>query len=182
MILFVGSLGETKGLDALLHALRSLADEFPQARLLVVGDGPQRPAAEALALDLGVSDRVTFVGAVYEGVSAYFQLGDLLVIPGTGGLAISEGMAHGLPVICSTGDGVEVDLIDEGQNGFYVLPGDIDQLVDRMRRVLSSPERCREMGQHSLAIIRERATIDRYLNEMLSAIYTALEICQEKMR
>jgi glycosyltransferase involved in cell wall biosynthesis len=180
VLLFVGSLGETKGLDTLLQALAQLADEFPRLRLLVVGDGPQRGSADALARQLDVAARTRFVGAVYEGVSAYFQLGDLLVMPGTGGLAISEGMAHGLPVICSTGDGVEVDLIDEGENGFYVRPHDIDELTDRIRRSLQSPGQLQAMGQHSLRIIQERANIDRYLNEMLSAIYKAWEVSRAR--
>ncbi|MEZ6118449.1 MAG: glycosyltransferase family 4 protein [Pirellulaceae bacterium] len=175
VLLFVGSLSETKGLDILLHCVAELKAEYPAMRLLVVGDGPQRQNAEALAKDLGVADYCRFVGAVYQGVSAYFQLATVLVMPGTGGLAISEGMAHGLPVICSTGDGVEVDLIDEGENGYYVQPNCPSQLADRIRRVLDSPERASQMGSHSLRIIQERANIELYLNEMLSAIYAALD-------
>ncbi len=174
VLLFVGSIIETKGIDTLIRAFAQLDGHLTNTRLLVVGDGPQRADAERLAAELGVAEQVIFTGAVYEGVSAYFQLGDLLVLPGTGGLAISEGMAHGLPVICSTGDGVEVDLIDEGENGYYVPPNDAAVLADRLRQALQSPERLRQMGDHSLRIIRERANIDRYLNEMLAAIYAAL--------
>ncbi len=170
-------MNETKGIDTLIKAFARLtsAVEGPSSKLLVVGDGTQRPQAEQLAAELGIANHVVFTGAIYEGVSAYFQLGDILVLPGTGGLAISEGMAHGLPVICSTGDGVEVDLIDDGQNGYYVPPNDVETLVDRMSQALASPSRLQQMGEHSLSIIRERANIDRYLNEMVSAIYCALE-------
>ena len=177
VILFVGSLIETKGITVLVKAFARLlqSQQSNNIKLLVVGDGPERANAEALASEHGIEPRVVFTGAVYDGVSAYFQLADLLVLPGTGGLAISEGMAHGLPVICSTGDGVEVDLIDEDQNGYYVEPNDVDALVHRLTLALENPAKLEKMGQHSLQIIRERANIDRYLNEMLSAIYTALQ-------
>ena len=102
-------------------------------------------------------------------------MGDLFVLPGTGGLAISEAMAHGLPIICSIGDGVEVDLIDPGQNGYIVPPDDVDALLDTITQVLASPDRLRQMGEHSLRIIRERANIGHYHNELLSAIYCAAE-------
>jgi glycosyltransferase involved in cell wall biosynthesis len=178
VVLFVGSLSElseTKGLDVLIRAFACLPASSQPIKLLVVGDGPCRQSAEQLADQLGMADRVQFTGAVYDDVSAYFQLGDLFVLPGTGGLAISEAMAHGLPVICSIGDGAEVDLIDPGQNGYFVPPNDVDALLETMTRALASPERLRQMGAHSLRIIRERANIDRYLNEMLSAIYCAAE-------
>ena len=175
VILFVGSLIETKGIETLLRAFSRLDNAADSAKLLIVGDGPERENAEHLAVELGITERVIFVGAVYEGVSTYFQLGDLLVLPGTGGLAISEGMAHGLPVICSIGDGVELDLVDDGENGFCVPPKDVDVLAEKMARSLESPERLQKMGEHSLKIIRERANIDRYLNEMRAAIFRALE-------
>ena len=166
---------ETKGVDTLVQSFARLGSLAEGAKLVFVGDGPERPKAEQMAKELGIADQVVFVGSVYEGVSEYFQLGDLLVLPGTGGLAISEGMAHGLPVICSYGDGVEVDLIDEGQNGFCIPPNDVDVLTERMINVLQSPDRLKQMGDHSLKIIRERANIGGYFNELLSAIYYALE-------
>jgi len=175
VLLFVGTLSETKGIDTLIRAYTRLELLRENTKLLIVGDGPELEKAEQLALELGVDQRVIFTGAVYENVSAYFQVADLMVLPGTGGLAISEGMAHGLPIICSIGDGVEVDLVDEGQNGFHVPPLDEQALVDRMTEALSSTERLKEMGQHSLRIVREKANISRYLNEMMAGIYCAYE-------
>lgn len=175
VLLFVGTLSETKGIDTLIRAYARLGQMLESTKLLIVGDGPERAQAEQLARDLGVNGRVIFTGAVYEGVSAYFQVADLMVLPGTGGLAISEGMAHGLPIICSIGDGVEVDLVDEGQNGFHVPPFDEQALVDKMTEALRSPERLQQMGQHSMRIVRDKANISRYLNEMLAGIYYAYE-------
>ena len=175
VVLFVGSLTQTKGVDALVKAHARLGGERRQTRLLIVGDGPERPAVEALVDELGLRQEVVFTGAVYDGVEAYFQLGDLLVLPGTGGLAISEAMTHRLPVICSIGDGVEVDLIETGQNGYRVGPNNVEQLAARMSQMLASPKRLQAMGEHSRQIIDRRANIDRYMHEMLSAIHFAAD-------
>ena len=173
VVLFVGSLTQTKGIHLLIQAYGKMPELHQSTSLLIVGDGPERAPAEQLAQDLDLGDGVKFASTVYEGVEAYFQLADLMVLPGTGGLAISESMTHGLPVICSAGDGVEVDLIDEGVNGFRVAPNNVEDLVEKMRIALQSPEKLKDMGAASRRIISERANIDRYMNEMLSAIFYA---------
>ena len=67
-----------------------------------------------------VGQAITLTGKVIDGVSAYFLLGDIFVLPHFGGLSISEAMAHGLPVIATVADGCELDLIEPGGNGFLV--------------------------------------------------------------
>jgi glycosyltransferase involved in cell wall biosynthesis len=173
VIILVGSLTKTKAVDLLVRAFAELTEFHESTRLLIVGDGPERAPAEALAAELGIADSTIFTGAVYDGVEAYFQLADLMVLPGTGGLAISEGMTHGLPVICSVGDGVEVDLIDEGVNGYRVGAQDVPGLVEKMRLILASDDKLKAMGAASRRIIDERANISNYMKEMLSAILFA---------
>ena len=173
VIIHVGTLNPSKAIRLLVSAFTQLTEHHQDTRLLIVGDGPDREPAEKLAAELGISDHTIFTGAVYDGVETYFQLADLLVLPGTGGLAISEGMTHGLPVICSVGDGVEVDLIDEGVNGFRVGANDVDGLVTKMREALASDDKLKAMGAASQRIIAERANITAYMNEMLSAIFYA---------
>ncbi len=182
VLLFVGGLTDTKGVDVLVRAYERLGQARENTKLIIVGDGPERQNIEQLVKELGLGDQVILTGAVYEGVSAYFQLADLVVLPGTGGLAISEAMVHGLPVISSVGDGVEVDLIDDGENGFHVPPLDEEALIDKMTISLSSNERLKKMGEHSLRIVREKANIDQYLNEMLAGIYHAYELKQRRSR
>lgn len=173
VVILVGSLTKTKAVDLLVRAFAELTEHHENTRLLIVGDGPERAPAEALASELGIDESTIFTGSVYDGVETYFQLGDLLVLPGTGGLAISEGMAHGLPVICSVGDGVEIDLVDDGVNGYRVGERDLPGLVEKMRLVLESDERMEAMGQASSRMIDEGANISNYMQEMLSAIFFA---------
>lgn len=175
VILFVGSVVETKRLDVLIRAYSRCPSLMQDTVLLVVGDGPDLARSKALTSELGMQDSIVFTGSVYDGVAAYFQLGDIMVLPGTGGLAISESMTHGLPVICSIGDGVEKDLIDEGINGYIVEPGNVDELASRLEEICSDQSKLKKMGLASREIIDNRANIAGYINEMLSAISYSIE-------
>lgn len=175
VLLFVGALEETKRVDRLLQAYADLSAEsaFRDTRLVLVGDGSQRTRLEDLATELGLKGRAMFVGPIFHEVSAYFQLADLLVLPGTGGLAISEAMAHGLPVVCSTGDGCELDLVRDGENGFVVADDDVGMLTATLRKCLSSKDTIDAMGRASKRAIDDQYNISRYMNELLSAIFAA---------
>lgn len=173
VVLYVGAIMKTKKLDRLIRAFAMLDDPHDELRLLVVGDGDFRPECERVAKEQGVADRVIFVGAVYDGVAKYFQLGELVVLPGMGGLVVSEGMTHGLPVISSVGDGSEVDLIVDGYNGYSISEEGDEELADALRRSLDSPEQAREMGRRGRRMIEEQFNIDRYFNEMLASIFFA---------
>jgi glycosyltransferase involved in cell wall biosynthesis len=173
VLLYVGALTTSKRIDRLILAFTEIAKSFNEVRLLVIGDGPERKSAEALTKELAILDRVIFVGEVFEGVSAYFQLADLLVVPGTGGLVISEAMTHGLPVICSIGDGTEIDLIKEGRNGYLIPETGIDALVNAIRKCLSDPQKLKEMGMYSRQIIDKKHNILSFMNEMLDGIFFA---------
>ncbi len=173
VILYVGAIMKTKKLDRLIRAFAMLPDPDDELRLLVVGDGPFRAEAERIAAELGVAARTTFAGAVYDGVAAYFQLAEVVVLPGMGGLVVSEAMTHGLPVISSVGDGSEFDLIVAGYNGYSISENGDAELADAMRRCLESPEHARELGRRGRQMIDEQYNIDRYFNEMLASIQFA---------
>jgi phosphatidylinositol alpha-1,6-mannosyltransferase len=110
-----------KHVDSLLGAMQ--AAPLASARLTVVGDGPRRSALERLAIDLGVTDRVSFSGRVDdETLQRLYCDSDLFVLPSTGegfGLVYVEAMAHGLPCIGAHGCGTE-DAIVDGLTGRLV--------------------------------------------------------------
>jgi glycosyltransferase involved in cell wall biosynthesis len=173
VVLYVGAIMKTKKLDRLIRAFASLPDPHDDLRLLVVGDGPFRAECEQIAAQQGVANRTIFTGAVYEGVARYFQLANLVVLPGMGGLVVSEAMTHGLPIISSVGDGSEFDLIVDGENGYAIGEHGDEELADAMRRVLDSPEKAQAMGREGRRMIETQFNIDRYFNEMLASIFFA---------
>lgn len=173
VILYVGAMTVGKGVDRLLQAFARIVPNYPDLRLVLVGEGPMRGEAQELADELNVASFVHFVGDVFEGVSAYFLLGDLVVAPGTGGLVVSDAMTHCRAVIAGIGDGVETDLIDHGSNGFLLTTDSIDELADTMEKAICDRDRIREMGWKARDRIDEFANIDAYMNELLGAIWFA---------
>ena len=154
-LLFVGRLQERKRVDLLLQACDGL-DLRPA--LWIVGEGPARLQLERLAQR--VYPAAQFMGALQgESLDRLFREADLFVLPGTGGLAVQQAMAHSLPVIVAEADGTQRDLVNR-DNGWLVPPGDLAALTGALRAALSKPDRLTEMGAASHRIVAERVNIE----------------------
>jgi N-acetyl-alpha-D-glucosaminyl L-malate synthase BshA len=117
------------------------------ARLLLIGDGPDRSAAEFLALRLGVADRVDFVGK-QENVNELLALSDLMIMPSemeSFGLAALEAMACRVPTVATRVGGVP-ELIDHGRNGLLYPIGDVDGMATGAISILSDQSRLDDMS------------------------------------
>ena len=137
-------------------------------RLVIVGDGPEREKLQALAKE--VYPAAEFVGAKHGAeLTPYFSQADLFVLPGTGGLAVQEAMAHGLPVIVAKGDGTQDDLVRAG-NGWQIPPEDYGALVRVTREALSDVSRLRKMGAESLRIVTEEINIEKMVESFVRAL------------
>jgi glycosyltransferase involved in cell wall biosynthesis len=156
-IICVGRLIPEKRLDLLIEACRENGDACD---LVIVGDGPERDTLEKYAAER--FPRTRFLGHLEgDGLSIAFAASDLFVLPGTGGLAIYEAMAHGKPVIVGQGDGTEADLVHDGRNGRRVEPGDVGVLSAAIQTYLRQPELMRKAGLESRKIVDEEVSIDR---------------------
>ena len=164
-IIFVGRLQARKRVDWLLSACAEM--EF-SPRLVIVGDGPEREKLQALAKE--VYPAAEFVGAKHGAeLTPYFSQADLFVLPGTGGLAVQEAMAHGLPIIVAKGDGTQDDLVRAG-NGWQIPPEDYGALVRVTREALSDVSRLRKMGAESLRIVTEEINIEKMVESFVRAL------------
>jgi glycosyltransferase involved in cell wall biosynthesis len=164
-ILFVGRLQVRKRIDMLLDACARLDQ---QVELVVVGDGPAREHFESQAAELYPQAR--FVGPAYGGeLHQWFEWADLFVLPGTGGLAIQQAMAAGLPVIAAQGDGTQNDLVS-ADNGWLVPPDDNDRLLQMLNTALQDPEQLLEMGHKSFELCVQRFNIEMMVKVFLEAI------------
>lgn len=141
----VGRLSREKGQEVLLRAFAAARPHLPTGRLVIVGDGPDRAALEALAHSLGIAERTRFTG-FQRATADYYEAMDLLVLPSLSeGLpnAVLEAMALGTPVLATRVGGVG-EIITHGANGWLVEPG--------------RPE---AMGRR-LAALGDRATLARF--------------------
>jgi glycosyltransferase involved in cell wall biosynthesis len=92
-------------------------------------------------------------------------------LPGTGGLAVQEAMAHSLPVIVAEGDGTQNDLVS-GDNGWLVPPGDLQALRGALREALANPDRLLEMGKRSHKLVEQRFNIDAMTEVFVGVLKT----------
>jgi glycosyltransferase involved in cell wall biosynthesis len=144
----VGRLVKRKGLDLLLRALTS--PELAGVHLIVVGDGPERPALEALGTELGLGERLRFAGRVSEERKwQLLQVADayLSTTMHEGfGLVYLEAMAAGIPVV-TFDHGGQVDFLRDGETGYVVPAGNVDLLVSAIARLVADPGERSRMGE-----------------------------------
>lgn len=167
VVLFIGRLQARKRVDYLLRACAALPTDI-QPRLWIVGDGPVRAELQAMAQQ--EYPAAEFFGARHGAdLLPYFMGADLFVLPGTGGLAVQEAMAQGLPVIVAEGDGTQEDLV-RPENGWRVPPGDQDALVVTLQNALKDAPRLRRMGAESHRIVRDEANIESMVDVFIRAL------------
>lgn len=118
------------------------------ARLLMIGDGPERSGAEWLARSKGIQDRVIFMGKQNQ-VEQKLATADLMLMPSdleSFGLAALEGMACEVPTIATRVGGVP-EVIEHGKSGFLAEVGDVETMARYAIEVLSDPDRLVQMGK-----------------------------------
>lgn len=170
-LLHIGRLVKWKRVDLLIDAFARLTKSYPDAELLIVGDGPELVNLKQQAANLHLEDSVRFTGAVYDpkALGAYMNESTVYVLAGMGGLSINDAMTYGLPVLCSVCDSTERDLVTDGLNGSFFREGDVDSLTEKMEQLLASPVRCKEMGKESERIIREKINLETVSERYLKA-------------
>ncbi len=140
----IARLTPQKRVDLAIRAIGCLAEVGEQLPLTIVGEGPERPALEALAKRLGIANLVTFMGALpHEQIPDILGAADLMLFPAQGegfGLAAAEALMAGVPVIgCWDGGGV-LDIVPEWGAGRLTLPS-AEAVADAALGILNDPER-----------------------------------------
>ncbi|MBI4611295.1 MAG: glycosyltransferase family 4 protein [Candidatus Rokubacteria bacterium] len=174
VFLMASVLTKQKGLQVGLEAFAQCCSKARHPFLLIVGDGPYRPALVQQARALGANERVRFVGAVAPTrMPTYYQAADAFLFPSLRieGLpyVVLEAMASALPVIASWIGGVPEAI---GNAGFLVRPGDTQELAQSMVRLLDAPRLATGTGQAA----RERA-MRLYASDVVLA--RVEEVCRE---
>ncbi len=178
-LLFVGRLQARKRVDVLIQACAALP-EGSRPHLWVVGDGPERAALESLARE--TYPRARFLGARFGAdLERIFLAADLFVLPGTGGLALQQAMAYGLPVLAAEADGTQTDLVRPG-NGWRLPPGDQAALVHCLLAALSDAPRLRAMGAESYRIASQEIYLEGMIDAFACAVQAAADFAGKRAR
>ena len=168
-ILYAGGLIAHKGVDLLLAAYAALADEFPDAKLWIAGDGPDRAELQTAAAN---SPRIHFLGQLDEReLAGRYQGARLVVVPSLGlessGLVVVEAMAHGRPVVVSPVGGLP-ELVEDGVNGLIFGRGDVADLTAKLRLLLDDRGLAQRLGTAGRAKYAETATPDRHVDRLVA--------------
>jgi teichuronic acid biosynthesis glycosyltransferase TuaC len=168
----VAHLEPHKGQEDVIRALAALRSRHPTLRYVLVGKGPNRAALEALARQLGVSDRIFFRGALSHGEAlAELSRCQVHVMPSSRepfGVAHIEAMAAGIPTIGGAGTGTE-DIARAGDGALLVRPGDVAELARTIDALISDEGRRERLGQAARRTVEERFSWARCGVETVSA-------------
>jgi glycosyltransferase involved in cell wall biosynthesis len=172
-----------KGVDTLIHAWPKVARRLPEAQLVVVGDGPDRPRLERIATSLGVRDRVSFLGRVSdEDLRRAYASASVFVLPGRCrlrpepegegfGLVFAEAGLQGLATVAGDAGGTP-EVVADGESGILVDPDDPEQVADATLRVLSDKDLAHRLGEGGRIRALRRFSYERFresIEELMSS-------------
>ncbi len=181
-LLFLGEIGERKGVGVLVQALAKLPPE-PPWRAVIAGEGDSRPYAAAAAR-LGLADRVAFPGWTGpEGVRRLLAASDVLVLPSFEEnlpLAIVEAFAAGLAV-AATPVGAVGDIVKHEETGLLVPPGAVDDLAAALQRLIADPDLRRRLGTNAKALHAKRLSLAAYVETLLKIWDAAARTANEPL-
>jgi glycosyltransferase involved in cell wall biosynthesis len=164
---WIGRMTAVKRTDIVLRSFRRLKDEGVDAVLCMVGDGPDRRSVEDLAGELGVMRDSLFPG-YQEDVGPFFAAFDVFVLPsGNEGTPVTaiEALASGCPVVATRVGGVP-DVVTDGEDGFLVEPGDVEELAARLAQLANDPDLRGRMGAAGRERMRSRYAVDRLIDDI----------------
>jgi glycosyltransferase involved in cell wall biosynthesis len=178
-----GRLSREKGTHHALRALALARERAPDARLLVVGDGAERPRLERLTSKLGLGEQILFLGAQPpEKMPALLASADAFLFPTerdeAAPLVLPQAMACGLPVIASTRGGITEVIDKPGENGILVPPGDLPALVDAATTVYRDEQLRTQLAGGALNRVRDAYTLER----MVASTVAVYEVALGRMR
>ena len=179
VLVYVGRIGPEKNLPFLLRAYAGVAQAVEQAKLLIVGEGPERENLEDRLNHMGLNKYVTFTGRIpYEQVPAFLAMADIFVTASASEvhpLSVIEALATGLPVLGIDSPGVG-DIIEDGINGQLVSQGDISAYTAKLTRLIVDRELRIHLGAQakldssSYAIDRTVGLLCDNYNEILGRV------------
>lgn len=161
LVLYSGRFVVRKGINYLLEAWVGVQKDFPQARLVLLGEGMLFNEMKRLAEDLGISTTTYFLGHVTN-VQEYLYVSDIFVLPSLQeGMpnSLLEAMACGLPVVATKIGGV-VDIIEDGIDGVLVEPGNVRGLADKIIQLLRRKDIAERVAHNAYHKIKNHYSLD----------------------
>jgi glycosyltransferase involved in cell wall biosynthesis len=183
LVIFVGNFYEWHDVATLLDAFAATLQAYPETRLILVGDGTRRSIMAERVSELGIGHAVQFTGMVpHDEVPRYLAAADIAVVPyppmetelWLSPLKLFEYMASGKAVIASD-VGQLAAIIQDGQNGLLVPPGDVPAMTDALVRLLGTPDLRSQLGQKARQDAVHEYSWEHYLSRLESLLAAVIE-------
>ena len=155
IVMHISNFRPVKRITDIVRTFKKISDRV-NAKLIMVGDGPERMSAVSVGRQLGISDRIKFLGT-YEHIEQLIPCADLIFQPSeheSFGLTALEAMACGVPVLGTNSGGI-VEVVEHGVTGYLAEVGDIDTMALYAIEILTDDARAESMGRKG----RERARL-----------------------
>jgi glycosyltransferase involved in cell wall biosynthesis len=182
----VGRLSPDKGFHHALHALALLDSDGSDARLVIVGDGPERKRLEKLSQELGIDRRVIFTGPQpHETVALHLSAADVFLFPTerdeAAPLVLPQAMACARPVVASRTGGITEVIGESGAYGVLIRAGDATGLATEMRTLMFDPSRRQRLGEAARRRVLAEYTVERMVERTLDVYQIAIaRLAQER--
>jgi teichuronic acid biosynthesis glycosyltransferase TuaC len=179
-ILIVGNLNASKGQELVLRAIHRTAAAFPYLQCRIVGEGADRTRLQALARDLGIGQRVSFLGRQSRAaVADAMRRCSVFVLPSNNegfGCVYLEAMASAKLVIACRGQGIE-EIVEHQKNGWLISPNSLDELEQALLTLLRSPELSLQLGESARKTVVSELTL-AHQAQQLAAIYREMSVAR----
>ena len=176
VIMCVARLSPEKGISQLIKAIPIVLERGNNIKVVFVGDGAHRKEYEKLAKDLGVENKVLFLGAKGN-VEEILSIADVFCLSSINealSFAILEAMAEGKPVVATRVGGVPEAVVDK-VTGLLVPPGNTRWMASAINRLLEDKRFARKLGLNAKNRVKQDFRFDRMFNETLNTFYEVME-------
>jgi glycosyltransferase involved in cell wall biosynthesis len=175
----VGRLSPDKGFHHAVQALALLDGEASDAKLIIVGEGPERQRLEWLSRQLEIDERVIFAGTqTHDGVAFHLAAADVFLFPTerdeAAPLVLPQAMACAKPVVASRTGGITEVIGESGEYGILVPPGDAAVLANEMSTLLSDPSLRQRLGEAARRRVLAEYSIERMVERTLDVYRIAI--------
>jgi glycosyltransferase involved in cell wall biosynthesis len=165
-VLYAGAMDANKRPDLLLDLAGALNPEH--YNFVLLGDGERLEPLRARAQSERLAN-VFLPGRVEKELATYFRAADTMILPGRGGMVISEAMAWSLPVVVHQADGTEFDLVRDHHTGLHLPNGALYDFKNALELLRNSPEQTRQWGLSGRQRIAEYFSMDHIVDQVVRA-------------
>ncbi len=165
-VLYLGTLEDNKRPDVMLDLAREC--DVNSYNFVLLGSGPLLERLRERVVREGLTN-VFLLGRVVRKLPLYCRAADVLLVPGRGGIVISEAMAFGLPVVVHETDGTEYDLVQNEVTGFHVSDGSVESFRKALEFLRSKPSECIRMGSMGRRFVESHFTTNNMVEQIIRA-------------